>query len=119
MKREKVVIEKIRRSAELIIIRLGLGIFTRSGPGANILEVESRPAWAATVSELGNEGYAMTSPEGYAAACGVTTKEVEKMIRQQGSLFAVVYAPDTGGMEVAVPLPKKEEIDSLGPHLTG
>ena len=63
MERKKVVIEEVRRSAELIIIRLGLGVYAIAGPRANIIKVESRPAWAATVNELGIEGYAMASPE--------------------------------------------------------
>ena len=118
MKLAKVIVEEARRSAELIIIRLGLGIFTVAGPRANIVEVESRPAWAATVNELGNEGYLMTSPEGYAAACGVTAHEVEKMIRQEGILFAVVCDADAG-TQVAVPLPEKETSGALGPYLVG
>ena len=118
MEREKVIIEEVRRSAELIIIRLGLGVYAIAGPRANIIEVESRPAWAATVNELGNEGYAMASPEEYAAACGVTAEEVRRMVRQEGSLFAVVSVTTTGE-QVAVPLPEKEESGGLGPLLVG
>ena len=112
------VIEEVRRSAELIIIRLGLGMYAIAGPRSNILEVESRPAWAATVNELGNEGYGMTSPEGYAAACGVTAEEVRRMIRLEGSLFAVVFVTTTGE-QVGVPLPEKERSGYLGPLLVG
>jgi hypothetical protein len=116
VKREKVAIEGVRRSAELIIIRLGLGGFALGGPRQNVLEVESLAAWSATVNELFGEGYEMVAPADYAAACKMTPEEVTGKIRDEGSLFALVYE---GGetSDTAVPLEEKEVKEELGPHL--
>ena len=68
MEQEKVAIEEVRRSAELIIIRLGLGGFTLAGPRQNVVTVESLAVWSAIVNGLYGEGYSMVSPEEYAAS---------------------------------------------------
>ena len=116
MEREKVTIEEVRRSAERIIIRLGLGEFTLAGPRQNVLEVESLAAWSATVNELYGEGFEMVAPADYAAAGNMTPEEVNGKIREEGSLFALVYE---GGETsyTAVPLEEKEVKEELGPHL--
>jgi hypothetical protein len=109
-----VISEEIRDSAIRIVIRLGLGTCQVRGPGGNILELESRVAWATTVSELQNEGYAMVSPDEYGAAYGLTPAEVRDRIDGTGSLFAVTYA-SPGGSAMAVPLDEQEEKELLGP----
>ena len=63
-----VILEEIRDSAIPIAIMLALGEYLTCGPQANILELESRVAWATVAAELHNEGYAMISPEELAAA---------------------------------------------------
>ena len=116
MEREKVTIEEVRRSAELIIIRLGLGGYTLGGPGNNVLTVESFTAWSATVNDLFGEGYEMVSPDEYAASCGLSSEEVAREIHREGRLFALVY--ERGGRpHLAVPLPEKAVRNDLGPHL--
>jgi hypothetical protein len=116
MQREKVNIEEIRRSAELIIIRLGLGAYTIGGPRDNVLEVESLPAWATVVSELSGEGYEMVTPGDYAASCGLSDEAVAGEIDREGRLFALVYSGGECPL-LAVPLPEKSVRDDLGPHL--
>src|SRR5262245_24803304 len=107
MHREKVKIAEISRSAELIIIRLGLGEYTFGGPRKNVLEVESLAAWSATVYELFGEGYEMVAPADYAAACHMTPAEVNGRIREEGSLFALVCERGETSY-TAVPLAEKE-----------
>jgi hypothetical protein len=103
-------LEEIRESAVRIVIRLALGDYVLRGPRDNILELESRVAWATVASELHSEGYGMVSPEAYATTCGEPPASVTKMIEPDGSLFALVYRVDA-----LVPLPEREERDHLGP----
>lgn len=56
----------MRREAVCIIIRAGLGTYDLRGPSRNILEPESRVAWATVVNDLGSEGYRLVTPEEYA-----------------------------------------------------
>jgi hypothetical protein len=107
---EPVRLEEIRASAIRIITRLGLGDYVLRGPRDNILELESRVAWATVASELHGEGYGMVSVEAYATVCGEPPASVDDMIETDGSLFALVY-----GDNVQVPLPDREEREHLGP----
>jgi len=102
---EPVELERIRRDATCIIIRVGLGTYELRGPQNNILVPESRVAWATVVHDLQGEGYALVSSEEYAAVTGVREDEVAAQIDQQGSLFAISY-----GQELVVPLPQKEAV---------
>ena len=99
--------KQIRSSAIRIVIRLALGEYLITGPSDNIMELESRVAWATVASELHNEGYYMVTPEEYGAAKGLDPATVGAMIRQDGALFAIAY-----GAAVLVPL---EEREVLGP----
>jgi len=109
MGREAVDLERIRHDAVLVIIRLGLGPYTLSGPGQNVLEPESRVVWATVANELSGEGYTMVSPEEYAAASGITVEEVLMRVWHEGTLFALAYgAGEEKGL--LVPLPEKEDL---------
>lgn len=111
---EAVILKEIRDSAIRIAIRLDLGKYQERGPHNNVLELESRVAWATVVSELQNEGYIIVPPEEYAAVCGLTQEDVIGMIEQDGSLFGLVYA-SAGETFMAVPLAEREEREQLGP----
>lgn len=102
---EPVVLERLRRDAVCVITRLGLGNFQLQGAAENILMPESYVAWATLQNELGNEGYGLVTPEDYAAACGLSSTEVQTKIYEQGSLFALSY-----GDFVVVALPEKAAI---------
>lgn len=106
----------IRGSAIRIIIRLALGEYTATGPRENILELESRVAWATVCNELQNEGYMMVSPEEYANAYGLPLASVIDRMEGAGSLFALVFRSG-GQTSVLVPLEEKEEREGLGPIL--
>ncbi len=111
---EPVTLEEIRESAIRIVIRLALGDYVLRGPRSNILELESRVAWATVASELHNEGYGMVSFEAYATTCGEPPASVTDMVESDGSLFALVYQ---GADEATalVSLPDREEREELGP----
>ncbi|HEY3307979.1 MAG TPA: hypothetical protein VGJ93_05960 [Desulfuromonadaceae bacterium] len=102
---EPVELERIRRDATCIIIRVGLGPYELRGPQENILVPESRVAWATVVHDLQGEGYVLVTPEEYAEATGASTDEVTGQINEQGSLFAIAY-----DQELVVPLPQKEAV---------
>jgi len=102
---EPVELERLRKDAICVIIRLGLGGYDLRGPAENMLVAESHVAWSTVKSELGNEGYCLLTPEEYADTCGVETMEVLAQVHERGSLFALVY-----GDQVLVPLPEKEAI---------
>ena len=106
-------IDEIRNSTVRIVIRLALGNYLLRGPGDNIVELESRVAWATTVNELQNEGYVMVTPQEYAAACGLTEAEVVEQVEDEGSLFGLFY-PSEGEQGMVVPL-EREEKEHLGP----
>ena len=105
-----VTLEEIRDSAIRIVTRLALGDYVLRGPRDNILELESRVAWATVATELHSEGYGMVSPEAYATICGEPPAFVIGMVELNGSLFALVYGADT-----LVPVPEREERKDLGP----
>ncbi len=107
-----VELEEIGKSAIRIVIRLSLGDYVVRGPRNNILELESRVAWATVASELHNEGYVMVPIEAYATICSLTPEAVSEMVETDGSLFALVHQADEG-CEL-VPLPDREERE-LGP----
>jgi hypothetical protein len=110
---EPVIFEEIRDSAIRIAIRLDLGEYFLRGAQENVMELESRVAWATVVAELEKEGYALVSPEAYATANNLAPPAVTDMIEQDGTLFALVYA--TGDETVtAVPLADREEREQLG-----
>ena len=111
---EPFTLEEIRKSAIRIVTRLALGDYVVRGPRNNILEVESRVAWATVASELHNEGYVMVPIEAYATICRLTPEAVSDMIETDGSLFALVYPPAGGACEL-VPVPEREEREQLGP----
>ena len=102
---EPVELERVRRDATCIIIRIGLGAYELRGPRDNILVPESRVAWATVVHELQGEGYMLVSDVEYAEATATGTAEVAAQIHQNGSLFAIAY-----GQELVVPLPQKEAV---------
>jgi len=111
---EPVVLWVIVDSAIRIAIRLALGEFILRGPHNNVLEVESRVAWATVVTELGKEGYAMVLPGEYAAEYALTPEAVSAMIERDGSLFALVCT-SAGNTFLAVPLAEREGHGQLGP----
>lgn len=102
---EPVELERLRRDAVCVIIRLGLGGYRLQGAAENILVPESYVAWATVKSELGNEGYILVTPEEYADACEMEITEVLAQVHQKGDLFALVYEE-----EIVVPLPEKEAV---------
>jgi hypothetical protein len=116
MAETKVPAERIRRTAELILIRLELGHYLVEGPANNVLEVESLAAWSAVVNDLINEGYEMVPPAEYGSACDLTDAEVNDMIWRDGSLFALIYSPGAH-TRCAVPLAEHVNEEELGPLL--
>jgi len=102
---EAVELNRIRRDALRILIRLGLGTYEQSGPQRNIFIPESRVAWATIVNELIKEGYRPVSPETYAETCGKTPDEVRASIEDDGTLFVLRYEESS-----LVPLPEKEVV---------
>ena len=111
---EPVQLEEIRDSAIRIAIRLDLGDFQVRGPQKNILELESRVAWATVSMELHKEGYLMIAPEEYATAYDLEPEEVSDRIEKIGSLFAVIYTA-VGESYTVVPEPEREAREQLGP----
>lgn len=111
---EPVVLGVIVDSAIRIVIRLALGEFLLMGPHKNILEVESRVAWATVVTELEKEGYAMVPPGEYGAEYALDPDAVSTMIERDGSLFALV-CKTVGKTLLAVPLAEREGHGGLGP----
>lgn len=99
---EPVELERVRRDAICIIIRVGLGTYDLRGPKDNILLPESRVAWATVVNDLQGEGYVLVSPDEYGEATGMRPSEVDANIHAKGSLFAIAY-----GEDLVVPLPRK------------
>lgn len=110
---ERVTVKAIRDSAVRIAIRLDLGEFQIRGPLDNVLEMESRVAWATVATELQNEGYGMVQPEEYAATYGVALAEVMAMIEQNGLLFALRYRTKEED-QLLVPLAEHELRADLG-----
>jgi len=111
---EPVALEEIRDSAVRIAIRLALGDFQIKGPQNNVLELESRVAWATVATELGNEGYLLISLEEYAAAAGKSPATVSGMVERDGTLFALLYGAG-GETCMLVPLAEREPREQLGP----
>ena len=110
---EPVILEEIKDSAIRIAIRLALGEYILRGPQENVMELESRVAWATVIAELEKEGYALVSPEAYATDNNLAPSAVADMIEQDGILFALVYV---AGDETftAVPLADREKREPLG-----
>ena len=102
---EPVELERVRKDAACIIIRVGLGSYELAGPQDNILIPESRVAWATVVHDLEGEGYVMVTPTEYGEVTCMPVEDVEIKIKQQGNLFAVSYRD-----EMVVPLPRKEAV---------
>lgn len=113
---EPVALGEIRDSAIRIAIRLALGEFHLRGPQNNILELESRVAWATVTAELQKEGYIMIGPEEYTTAYGLAPGDVTDKMEQDGSLFALSYTSMSETFTV-VPLAEREEREHLGPIL--
>lgn len=111
---EPVTLKEIKDSATRIAIRLALGEYLVRGPRDNVLELESRVAWATVVTELQNEGYIMVPTEEYAALYGLNPADVIGMIEQDGSLFALVYS-SAGETCRAIPLAERKAREQLGP----
>jgi len=111
---EPVVLEVIIDSAIRIAIRLALGEFHLEGPRKNVLEVESRVAWATVITELEKEGYAMVLPGEYAAEYALDPEAVSEMIERAGSLFALVCT-SAGNTFLAVPLAERDSHGQPGP----
>lgn len=102
---EAVKLERLRKDAICVIIRVGLGGYGLQGPADNILVPESYVAWTTVKHELENEGYRLATPEEYAGAREMTPAEVLDQVHGWGSLFAVVY-----GEHMVVSFPEKEEV---------
>lgn len=102
---EPVELERVRKDAACIIIRVGLGGYELTGPQDNILIPESRVAWATVVHDLEGEGYVLVTPNEYAELTCMPVEDVNIKINQQGSLFALSYRD-----EKVVPLPRKEVV---------
>lgn len=108
METETVDLERVRHDAVLVIIRLGLGRYELKGPGRNVLEPESRVAWATVANELRGEGYEMVSPAEFADSFAMSEEEVLALVWREGSLFALAYGDEAGsGAGLLVPLPEK------------
>ncbi len=110
---EPVILEEIKDSAIRIAIRLALGEYFLRGSRENVMELESRVAWATVVAELEKEGYALVSPEAYATANNLAPSAVADMIERDGTLFALVYVAGDEAF-TAVPLADREEREQLG-----
>ena len=110
---EPVILEEIKDSAIRIAIRLDLGEYLLKGPQENVMELESRVAWATVVAELQKEGYALVSPEAYATDNNLAPSAVADMIERDGTLFALVYAT-VDETFTAVPLADRVEPEQLG-----
>ncbi len=110
---EPVILEEIKDSAIRIAIRLALGEYFLRGPQENVMELESRVAWATVIAELEKEGYALVSPEAYATTNNLAPSAVADMIEQDGILFALVYVAGDE-MFTAVPLTDREKREQLG-----
>jgi hypothetical protein len=106
--------EEIKDLAIRIATRLALGEYLIRGPLDNILELESRVAWATVAVELQKEGYTMVAPEEYAAFYDLSPATVSDRIETYGSLFALTYAT-AGETCTLVPLGEREEREELGP----
>jgi hypothetical protein len=102
---EPVELDRVRRDAACIIIRVGLGSYELQGPADNILVPESYVAWKTVVNDLQGEGYFLVTPEEYAGETGISVDEVKEGIESSGSTFALVYRD-----ALVVPLPRKEEV---------
>jgi len=111
---EPVDLGVVADSAIRIATRLALGEYVLRGPYGNILEVESRVAWATVITELEKEGYALVPPLEYSLEYGLAPEVVSAMIEVEGSLFAVSWT-SSGISQLAVPLAEREVIEQLGP----
>jgi len=111
---EAVILTEIRDSAIRIAIRLAIGDYLIKGPHDNIMELESRVAWATVSAELYQEGYVLITPEEYATAYDLTLAEVIDRIENKGILFALIYAGRSETLTV-IPLAEREQREYLGP----
>ena len=111
---EPVILGEIRDSAIRIAIRLALGEYLVRGPHNNVMELESRVAWATVISGLQNEGYVLIAPEEYGTAYGLDAGEVIGRIEKDGTLFALVCATAKETL-TAVPMAEREALEHLGP----
>jgi hypothetical protein len=114
---ERVELQEVLGSAERIIIRTDVGFFTKSGPQGNIITVESMVAFSTAVNELYREGYQMVSPQEYAATYWLDLQALYRKIREEGSVFLLVY-PQGQTPREAVPLEERVPPEDLGPHLS-
>jgi hypothetical protein len=105
--KESISLARIRHDAELIIIRLGLGVYELKGPDRNVLKPESRVVWATVASELAGEGYVMVTLEEYANASNVAVNEILARVWEEGKLFALVFGQEE---ELLLPLPEKKRV---------
>jgi len=110
---EPVILKEIRDSAIRIAIRLAVGEYLIRGPHNNVMELESRVAWATVSSELYKEGYVLIAPEEYATAYDLTLAEVIDRIENKGILFALIYAGRSETLTV-IPLAEREQRAFLG-----
>lgn len=117
MSEENVVLDEVVDAAQRIIIRNGVGWFANSGPHGNIMTVESRVAFSTALNELYREGYQMVTPQEYAEQYGLTVESVYCKIREEGTLFFLIY-PDSEPPSEAVPLEERSVVADLGRHLT-
>jgi hypothetical protein len=117
MSEEKVVLDELVDCAQRIIIRNAVGWFANSGPQGNIITVESRVAFSTTLNELYREGYQMVTPQEYAEQYGLAEEGVYRRIREEGTLFLLIY-PDSEPPCEAVPLEDRSVVADLGRHLT-
>jgi len=109
-----VILKEIRDSAIRIAIRLAIGEYLIRGPHDNVMELESRVAWATVIAELYHEGYVLIAPDEYAAAYGLASADVIDRIEKDGSLFALIY-PAKGETLTVVPMADRQEREQLGP----
>ncbi|SNB46222.1 hypothetical protein [Geobacter sp. DSM 9736] len=106
---EPVELDRVKRDAACVIIRVGLGSYDLQGPAENVLVPESHVAWSTVINDLQGEGYFFVTPGEYADMEGISEDEVHDRVEKEGCLFGLMYRDS-----LVVPLPRRE---ALLPHI--